>query len=71
MSFVINPNAKSETRNALQSLVDSYIAQGNSVVVCPTYASKKPKTFRSSYGAWGRGAKSVTLRNSGVAKGRG
>lgn len=70
MSFFTNPAAKSAKRESLQSLVDSYIAKGNSVVVCSTQRSKKPKTFRSSYGAWGQGAKSISLRDAGVARGR-
>jgi hypothetical protein len=70
MSLFTNPDAKSAKRATLQSLVDNYIASGNSVVVCTTYKSKKPKTFRSSYGAWGQGAKSVSLRDAGVARGR-
>lgn len=71
MSMFVNASAKATKRAALSELVDQYLASGQTVVVCPTYRSKKPKTFRSSYGAWGRGAKAVSLRNEGYAKGRG
>jgi hypothetical protein len=67
---VVNAQAKAEKRVELNAYVQAFIDSGLTITVCPT-RNVKPKTFRSSFGAWGRGAKACTLRNSGVAKGRG
>lgn len=71
MSNACNANAKAATRTALELLVADFYAAGNTASTCAIVASAKPKTFRSSQGAWGKGRKAVTLRNSGVSKGRG
>jgi hypothetical protein len=70
MTNATNANAKAPTREFANSLVQAFLNSGLTITVCPT-RKIKPKTFRSSYGAWGRGAKAMTLRNAGISKGRG
>lgn len=71
MSMFVNAQAKASKRATLESLVSEFLASGNEIVECPTYRSKKPKTFRSSQGAWGKGRKAVSLRNMGLARAKG
>lgn len=71
MSLVINANAKLKQRIALELLVANFYAAGNTVTTATALVGKKPKTFRSSQGAWGKGRKAVTLRNSGFARAKG
>ena len=67
---VTNAQAKAAKRAELNAYVQAFLDSGLTITVCPT-RMLKPKTFRSSYGAWGRGAKACSLRNMGFAKGRG
>jgi hypothetical protein len=70
MSLVINPNAKAATRTTLAALVESYIASGNTVVVCPT-RNQKPRTFGRKGAIAHRGRKIENLRACGYAKANG
>lgn len=67
---VVNAQAKAEKRAEFNAYVQAFIDSGATITICSNH-TVKPKTFRSPFGAWGRGAKACTLRNSGVAKGRG
>jgi hypothetical protein len=69
MSLICNPNAKG-TRATLAEMVNSYIAAGNSVVVCPT-RNQKPRTFGRKGAIAHRGRKVEGLRAMGLSKANG